>query len=85
MEEPSERNAYYQTYRLALTRKMHIEVGKLQRKAGLWDRAKLQKMSAAGVIEANAKILKQVGVPDHAIKAIVDEVTKYASTVAPRL
>ncbi len=68
---------------VALTQAEHTAVGREQRAAGLFDRDKLAKMSAAQCIEANAQAMKRAGVPDYVIETLKREALAYAGTLKP--
>jgi hypothetical protein len=64
---------------VALGKEMHKRVGREQRRLGLFDKRKLEKMSARENIELNAEAMKRAGVPDYVIEVLKRDALRHAA------
>ena len=67
---------------IALSDELHARIGLEQRKLGLFDRAKLQAMSAAENIALNAQAMRNAGLSEHVVQTLQNEALLHASTLA---
>jgi hypothetical protein len=66
---------------VALGNEMHKRVGREQRRLGLFDKRKLERMSARENIELNAEAMKRAGVPDYVIETLKRDALRHAATL----
>jgi RHS repeat-associated protein len=66
---------------VALSHDLHVAIGREQRALGLYDRAKLAKMTAAENVELNALAMRRAGVSEHVTQTLMKEALKHAKTL----
>lgn len=66
---------------VAVSREMHVAIGREQRALGLFDRSKLSGMSATENIELNMLAMRRAGVPEDVIQVLRAEALRHAASL----
>lgn len=66
---------------VAVSRDIHVAIGREQRALGLFDRSKLSGMSATENIELNMLAMRRAGVPEEVIQVLREEALRHAASL----